>query len=96
MFYPCRGPRGGRKLSLRWLAPVLSCEMMSREALTDVLSAEGWPDRGMPSEAMAYMLFKLGEPMTIPSRDVTGLVPATGFHSISKTLNDLGNCVMAH
>jgi hypothetical protein len=69
--------------------------MMSKESLTAVLEAEGWPKGEMPSEAMAYMLFKLGEPMTVPSRDVTGLVPSSGFHAVSKTLKDLGNCVAA-
>lgn len=95
MFCPYRGPRGGRKVSLAWLAPVLSCEMMSKEALTAVLAAEGWPQSVMPSEAMAYVLFRLGEPMTVPSRDVTGLVPTHGFHAVSKTLKDLGNCAVA-
>jgi hypothetical protein len=46
----------------------------------------------MPSEAMAYLLFKLGEPMSVPSRNVTDLVPASGFHAVSKTLKELGNC----
>ncbi len=95
VFCPYRGPRGGRKISLGWLAPVLSCEMMSKESLTAALAAEGWPDGEMPSEAMAYMLFKLGEAMAVPSRDVTGLVPASGFHAVSKTLKDLGNCAVA-
>jgi hypothetical protein len=83
------------KVSLGWLAPVLSCEMMSKESLKAALEAEGWPEAEMPSEAMAYMLFKLGEPMNVPSRDVTGLVPTHGFHAVSKTLKDLGNCAVA-
>jgi hypothetical protein len=85
----------GDGTSLAWLAPVLSCEMMSKESLTEAPESEGWPQSEMPSVAMAYLLFKLGEPMAVPSRDVTGLVPASGFHAVSKTLNDLGNCVMA-
>lgn len=95
VFCPYRGPRSGRKVSLDWLAPVLSCEMMSKESLTAFLTSEEWPEYEMPSEAMAYMLFKLGEPMRVPPRDVTGLVPANGFHSISKTLRDLGNSPVA-
>jgi len=95
VFCPYRGPRAGRKVSLGWLAPVLSCEMMSKDSLTAALAAEGWPDGEMPSEAMAYMLFKLGEPMSVPSRDVSGLVPTSGFHAISRTLKDLGNCAVA-
>ena len=77
-----------------WLAPVLSCEMMSKDSLTAAMAAEGWPDGEMPSEAMAYMLFKLGGPMSVPSRDVSGLVPTSGFHAISRTFKDLGNCAV--
>ena len=89
---PYRGPRGGQKLSLDWLAPVLSCEMMSKESLSSALASAGWPQSEMPSEAMAYLLFKLGEPMTVPARDVTHLVPVNGYHARSRTLRELGDC----
>ena len=94
VFCPYRGPHVGKKISLEWLAPVLSCEMMSKESLTAALAAESWPEDEMPKEAMAYMLFKLGEPMNVPARDVSALVPASGFHTVSQTLKDLGNCVV--
>lgn len=93
---PYGGPRVGTKVSLSWLAPVISCEMMSKESLKSALAAEGWPESEMPKEAMAYLLFKLDEPMSVPSRDVTKLVPTSGFYAVSRTLKDLGKCEASH
>lgn len=88
---PYRGPRGGQKVSLNWLAPVLSCEMMSKETLSSTLTAAGWPASELPSQAFAYLLFKLAEPVPEPTRDVTNLVPHNGFHAVSCHFQQFGS-----
>ncbi len=89
---PYRGSRSGPKTSLPWLAPIVSCEMMSREQLCGILSHEGWPQAAMPTTASAYLLFRLDEPSPVPSRRVTALTPGGSYEAISKTLRELDAC----
>ncbi len=45
------GGRTGERRSLPWVAPILSCEMLSRESLKTALLQEGWPQDEMPGNA---------------------------------------------
>lgn len=89
---PYQGSRSGPKTSLPWLAPIVSCEMMSREQLCGILTNEGWPQAALPGTASAYLLFRLDEPSPVPSRRVTGLTPAGSYEAVSKTLRELDAC----
>lgn len=89
---PYQGSRTGEKTSLPWLAPIVSCEMMSREQLCRILTNEGWPPQLMPSSASAYLLFRLDEPSAAPSRRITGLTPRGSYEAVSKTLRELDAC----
>ncbi len=86
--------QGGRirKTSLPWLAPILSCEMLSREALCRILRNEGWPADTMPKSASAYLLFRLDEPSAAPPRNITELTPKEGYQAVSHSLVEVNNC----
>ena len=96
-----RGPRAGDKTSLSWLAPISSCEMLSREALKSALRQVGWPDAEMPTSASAYLLFRLGVVSATQKRKVTSLTPHGSYQAVSCTMeqfqscpcsNEVGNC----
>jgi predicted component of viral defense system (DUF524 family) len=92
---PYQGSRSGPKTSLSWQASVVSCEMMSREQLCGILTNEGWPQAALPETASAYLLFRLDEPSTVPSRRVTELTPGGSYEAVSKTLRELDACPVA-
>ncbi len=92
---PYQGSRTGPKTSLPWQAPVVSCEMMSREQLCSILTNEGWPQAALPGTASAYLLFRLDEPSAMPSRRVTELTPGGSYEAVSKTLRELDACPVA-
>ena len=89
---PYQGSRTGEKTSLPWLAPIVSCEMMSREQLRRILTNEGWTPQLMPSSASAYLLFRLDEPSAAPSRQITGLTPGGSYEAVPKSLRELDAC----
>lgn len=86
------GGRAGEKKSLPWIAPILSCEMLSRESLKTALIKEGWPLSEMPGNASAYLLFRLGIPSPTRSRKITSLTPSGSYQAVSCTLGDLNGC----
>lgn len=92
---PYFGPRNGDKISLPWLAPILSCEMMPLDALLRVLRNEGWPVDALPSTASAYLLFRLDEPMQVEARRITSLTPNGSYQAVSRTLRELDACPVA-
>ena len=86
-----KGPWVGKRVSSPWVAPVLSCEMLSKEALRRLLTALGWPAARLPSSASAYLFFRLGESAPCPSRDVTSLTPSGSYQAVSCTLGQLNS-----
>ena len=89
---PYMGGRTSAKISLPWLAPILSCEMLSRDALCRILRNEGWPAATMPKSASAYLLFRLDEPSAAQARDITELTPKEGYQAISRSLGEVNEC----
>lgn len=89
------GGRTDEKTSLPWVAPILSCEMLSREKLKEVLKASGWPEEELPSSAAAYLLFRLGAPSTSVSRKLAALTPKGSYQAVSCTLEALNSCQQA-
>jgi len=89
---PYEGGTTAAKTTLPWLAPILSCEMLSREQLCQVLRAEGWPERLMPTSASAYLLFRLDHHSTVSRRLVTGLTPIRSFQVVSRKLSEFDAC----
>lgn len=89
---PYMGGRTSAKISLPWLAPILSCEMLSRDALCRILRNEGWLAATMPKSASAYLLFRLDEPSAAQPRDITGLTPKEGFQAVSRSLGEVNDC----
>jgi predicted component of viral defense system (DUF524 family) len=92
---PYEGGRAAPKTTLPWLAPIVSCEMLSREQLRQVLRGEGWPERLMPTSASAYLLFRLDHPSTVSSRVVTELTPNGSYQVVSRRLCELDACAVA-
>jgi predicted component of viral defense system (DUF524 family) len=88
---PYRGNRTA-KTSLPWLAPILSCEMMSRDALCKILRIEGWPLEMMPKSAAAYLLFRLDVTAATETRNVSKLTPKEGYQAVSCRLGELNEC----
>lgn len=87
------GGRTGSKKSLPWLAPILSCEMLSKEMLKSRLRSAGWPEAELPaSETVAYLLFRTGQSSSSKSRNVTDLTPRGSYHAVSCTMEDLNAC----
>lgn len=86
------GGHVGEKKSLPWVAPISSCEMLSRDALKKVLRRAGWPEAELPKSASAYLLFRLGAPSSSLPRDVTDLTPRGSYEAISCTLQQLDSC----
>jgi predicted component of viral defense system (DUF524 family) len=89
---PYEGGRTGEKRTLPWLAPILSCEMLSREQLRRILRTEGWPEDLMPTSASAYLLFRLDHVSKVPRRVVTTLTPAGSYQVVSLMLSELDSC----
>jgi predicted component of viral defense system (DUF524 family) len=89
---PYEGGRSAAKKTLPWLAPIMSCEMLSRGQLCRVLRAEGWPDGLMPKSASAYLLFRLGHYSGASRRVVTNLTPSGSYQVVSRTLSELDAC----
>jgi predicted component of viral defense system (DUF524 family) len=89
---PYEGGRSADKISLPWIAPILSCEMLSREQLCGVLNNEGWPRNLMPTSASAYLLFRLDEPTQEKPRRITALTPQGSYQAVSRTLGELNEC----
>jgi hypothetical protein len=89
---PYEGGRTGEKKTLEWLAPILSCEMLSREQLCRILRTEGWPEDLMPTSASAYLLFRLDHPSKVPRRVVNGLTPTGSYQVVSLMLSELDAC----
>jgi hypothetical protein len=86
------GGRTGEKTSLPWVSQILSCEMLSREALKTILRAADWPESELPRNASAYLLFRLGVPCAALARKVTDLTPHGSYHAVSCTLGELNSC----
>jgi predicted component of viral defense system (DUF524 family) len=86
------GGHTGEKKSLPWVAPISSCEMLSRDALKAVLRTADWPEAELPKSASAYLLFKLGAPSSALPRKVTDLTPRGSYQAISCTLQQLNSC----
>jgi hypothetical protein len=93
---PYEGGRTGEKRTLPWLAPILSCEMLSREQLRRILRTEGWPEDLMPTSASAYLLFRLLHVSKVPRRVVTTLTPAGSYQVVSLMLSELDSCPAAN
>jgi predicted component of viral defense system (DUF524 family) len=89
---PYEGGRTSEKKTLPWLAPILSCEMLSREQLCRVLRNEGWPENMMPTSASAYLLFRLDHHSKVARRRVTSLTPIGSYQVVSRTLGELDVC----
>lgn len=90
---PYEGARSAEKRSLPWLAPIVSCEMLSREQLCRILRSENWPADQMPTNASAYLLFRLDEPTEEKPRRITALTPAGGtYQAVSRTMGELREC----
>jgi hypothetical protein len=89
------GGRTGEKTSLPWVAPILSCEMLSRETLRTVLRQSDWPEAQMPRNASAYLLFRLAPPSSSLPRKVTELTPRGSYQAVSCTLEELNRCPRA-
>ncbi|MEN9282806.1 MAG: hypothetical protein RLZZ179_299 [Verrucomicrobiota bacterium] len=87
-----RGGRASERVSLSWVAPVVSCEMLSRKALGGLLRQEGWTEDQMPSRASAYLLFRLGSSSALTPRVVSGLTPTGSYEAVSCTMGDLLAC----
>lgn len=90
-----RGGRASERVTLSWVAPVVSCEMLSRKALGNLLRQEGWPEDRMPRRASAYLLFRLGEPSRLRPRLVSGLTPTGSYEAVSCAMAELLGCVAA-
>jgi hypothetical protein len=86
------GGRTGEKTSLSWVSPIVSCEMLSREALKAILRAADWPESELPARASAYLLFRLDAPCPSIPRNVTELTPRGSYQAISCTLKQLDSC----
>lgn len=89
---PYEGARTAEKRSLPWIAPVLGCEMLSREQLCTVLRTEDWPENLMPKSASAYLLFRLDRHSKAPRRLVTSLTPTGSYQVVSRKLSELNAC----
>jgi predicted component of viral defense system (DUF524 family) len=89
---PYEGGRFGDRKTLPWLAPILSCEMLSREQLCRVLRTEDWPEMLMPTSASAYLLFRLDHHSQVSQRLVTGLTPTGSYQIVSRRLSELDKC----
>ena len=89
---PYEGGITAEKKTLPWLAPILSCEMLSREQLCSVLRSEGWPETLMPTSASAYLLFRLDLDSRVARRLVTSLTPTRSYQVVSRTLGELDAC----
>ena len=89
------GGHTGEKKSLPWVAPISSCEMLSRDALKTVLRRADWPEAELPKSASAYLLFRLGAPSSSLPRKVTDLTPHGSYQAISCTLQQLNSCQSA-
>jgi predicted component of viral defense system (DUF524 family) len=92
---PYEGSRTAEKKTLPWLAPILSCEMLSREQLCRVLRTEGWPETLMPISASAYLLFRLDHHSKVSRRLVTSLTPTGSYQVVSRRLSELDICPAA-
>lgn len=90
-----RGGHAGQRITLPWVAPVVSCEMLSRRSLQSVLQKEGWPEGQMPTRASAYLLFRLGEASGISPRKVSHLTPVGSYEAVSCTMGDLQGCAIS-
>ncbi len=90
------GPQVGDRKSLPWVAPILSCEMLSRDALIRELRLAGWPEARLPTRASAYLFFRLGAPSSAISRKITDLAPRGSFEAVSCTLKQLNACPEAN
>ena len=88
---PYEGSRTMRR-SLPWMAPILSCEMLSRTALISVLKQAGWPNQCLPTAASAYLLFRLGEASDAKVRDITTLTPVGSYQADCCLLRELDAC----
>ncbi len=88
---PYAGSRTER-ISLRWRAQILSCEMMSKETLCNLLRAEDWPKDLLPTTASAYLVFHLDEPSDTDRRLITRLTPRGSYQAISRSLGELDEC----
>jgi predicted component of viral defense system (DUF524 family) len=87
-----RGGRVGDKTSLPWVAPIVSCEILSRTMLQESLSRSGWPEARLPANASAYLLFKLGTPSMCKPRNITTLTPRGSFQAVSCRMEELQRC----
>jgi predicted component of viral defense system (DUF524 family) len=88
------GGHTGEKKSLPWVAPISSCEMLSRDALKAILRTIEWPKAELPTSGSAYLLFRLGAPSLSLQRKVTHLTPRGSYQAISCTLQQLNSCQM--
>lgn len=87
-----RGARAGDKTSLPWIAPILSCEILSRTMLKESLRKFDWPATRLPSSASAYLLFRLGTPSLSGPRKVTALTPRGSFQAVSCSMVEFQSC----
>ena len=86
---PYSAQRASDSFSLGWQAAIVSCEMMSREALQRILRNENWPQEEMPTTASAYLLFRLDHPAETARRNISSLTPRATYEAVSATLGRL-------
>jgi len=91
---PYEGGRTGRRSTLPWQASIRSTEMLNTSALKAELRKIGWPEDQMPSNAAAYLLFRLDVPSSEPARNITPLLPPGAFHAVSHSLGKLTDCAL--
>lgn len=89
---PYSAQRASDSYSLGWQAAILSCEMMSRDALQRVLRNENWPEEVMPKTASAYLLFHLDEPAETKRRNISAFTPRATYEAVSSTLSEFDHC----